>query len=124
MANSWGADAVVEWKDKKHILGMPISFTRYNLVSCTEWTKIFVKTGVLFTREEELNLYRINDITMYSSLGDKIFGLGTIVLYSRDQTMPVLELKHIKNPKEIRNMLTTKIEEEKIKRGFRLAEFN
>ena len=124
MSNSWKESINVEWKDKKHILGMPISLTRYSLVTSPDWTKIFVKTGLLFTQEEEVNLYRIYDISMSSSLGEKLFGLGTIVLYSKDESSPVLELRHIKNPKQVRSMLARMIEEEKTKRGFRVAEFN
>jgi membrane protein YdbS with pleckstrin-like domain len=124
MANRWGEGAVIEWQDKKRILGMPISFTKYSLVSSPEWTKIFVRSGLLFTTEEEINLYRIYDISVSSSLGEKLFGLGTITLYSKDESTPVLQLLHIKNARNVRNLLANKIEEEKIKRGFRVAEFN
>ena len=124
MPNRWGSNSVVEWSDKKRILGMPISFTKYSLVTNDEWTKIFVKTGFLSTREEEINLYRIFDISISSTLGEKIFGVGTITLYSKDESTPCLQLVHIKNANQVRNMLASKIEEEKIKRGFRVAEFN
>ncbi len=124
MANRWGENSVIEWQDKKRILGMPISFTKYSLVSSPEWTKIFVKSGLLFTTEEEINLYRIFDISVSSTLGEKMFGLGTITLYSKDESTPCLQLLHIKNPMQVRNMLANKIEEEKAKRGFRVAEFN
>ncbi len=122
--SDWGNDSVIEWKDRKRILGMPISFTRYYLVSNSDWTKIFIKTGLLNTREEEVNLYRIYDITMTSSLSEKIFGVGTITLYSQDESTPCLQILHVKNPSKVRNMLANKIEEEKVKRGFRVAEFN
>lgn len=124
MANRWGSSSVVEWTDRKRIFGLPLTFTKYSLVSNDEWTKIFVKTGFLSTREEEVNLYRIYDISISSSLGEKIFGVGTITLYSKDESSPCLQLVHIKNANQIRNMLASKIEEEKIKRGFRIAEFN
>ncbi len=124
MANNWGEGSQVVWKDRKRILGMPISFTRYYLVDDPDWTKVFVKTGLLFTREEEVNLYRIYDISLTSSLGEKIFGVGTIVLYSKDESTPTLVIRHVKNPTYVRNMLADKIEEEKTKRGFRVAEFN
>ena len=124
MANNWGEGSQVVWKDRKRILGMPISFTRYYLVDNPDWTKVFVKTGLLFTREEEVNLYRIYDISLTSSLGEKIFGVGTIVLYSKDESTPTLVIRHVKNPTYVRNMLADKIEEEKAKRGFRVAEFN
>ena len=124
MANKWGPDGVVEWHDRKRILGMPISFTVYDLVSTDEWTKICIKTGILFTREEEINLYRIHDIALSSSLGQKIFGVGTIWLYSNDESTPNLKLVNVKNPSKVRNMIASKIEEEKAKRGFRVGEFN
>ena len=124
MANNWGEHSKVTWKDRKRILGMPITFTRYFLVEDPDWTKVFVKTGLLFTREEEVNLYRIYDITMTSSLGEKIFGVGTIILYSKDESTPTLVIRHVKNPTHVRNLLANKIEEEKAKRGFRIAEFN
>ena len=124
MANNWGETSKVVWHDRKRILGMPISFTRYYLVDDPDWTKVFVKTGLLFTREEEVNLYRIYDISLTSSLGEKIFGVGTIVLYSKDESTPTLVIRHVKNATEVRNMLADRIEEQNAKRGFRVAEFN
>src|SRR5574344_2414462 len=115
----WGATSVIEWEDKKRYLGMPISLTHYYLVSSEDWTKIFVRTGLLFTREEEINLYRIYDITVTSTLGEKLFGVGTITLYSKDESLPVCSIQHIKNVAKVRNLLAAKIEEEKAKRGFR-----
>ena len=124
MASNWGETSQVTWKDRKRILGMPITFTRYYLVEDPDWTKVFVKTGLLFTREEEVNLYRIYDISLTQSLGEKIFGVGTIVLYSKDESTPTLVIRHVKNSTYVRNLLADKIEEEKVKRGFRVAEFN
>ena len=124
MASNWGETSNVTWKDRKRVLGMPITFTRYFLVEDPDWIKVFVKTGLLFTREEEVNLYRIYDLSLTQSLGEKIFGVGTIVLYSKDESTPTLVIRHIKNPTYVRNLLADKIEEEKVKRGFRVAEFN
>ena len=124
MANKWGQGAEVKWHDRKRILGMPISFTVYDLVCTEEWTKIFVKTGIFSTKEEEVNLYRIYDISMTSSLWQKIFGVGTILLYSKDESTPNFALINVKNPSRVRNLLATQIEEEKAKRGFSVAEFN
>ena len=120
----WGTGSVIEWNDKKRYFGMPISFTRYYLVSNEDWTKIFINTGLLFTHEEEINLYRIYDIAMSQTLFDKMFNVGTITLYSKDESTPTLQIYKVKNPVKVRNLLANKIEEEKAKRGFRVAEFN
>ena len=120
----YGANSVIKWEDKKRILGMPITFTRYKLVENEDWIKLFVNIGLLSSREEEVNLYRIYDLSVTRSLFDRIFGVGTITLYSKDESTPTMTLWHIKNPYEVRNMLAKIIEEEKVKRGFRVAEFN
>lgn len=97
------------WKDRKRILGMPISFTRYRLTQ----DRLFLITGLLNVKEEELILYRVLDISMRRSLADRIFGVGMVVLYSADTTHPNLELKHIKRPGEVRDLLSRMIEQER-----------
>ncbi len=123
MKYNYGENAEVLWTDKKRILGMPISFTRYSLVTNGyEWTKIFVKTGVLSTTIEEINLYRIYDIKITQSLGQKMFGVGTITLYSNDVTSPLTELINIKNPYKVRNLLAERIERARDEKGVRVGE--
>ncbi|MBE7075199.1 MAG: PH domain-containing protein [Clostridiales bacterium] len=123
MSNKYGENSNVIWTDKKRILGMPISFTRYSLVEKPgDWSKIFIKSGILSTTIEEVNLYRIYDIKIHQSLGQKIFGVGTITLCSNDITTPVMELWNIKKPYEIRNLLAQKIEEARDEKGVRIGE--
>ena len=121
--NQFGDNAEILWTDKKRILGMPISFTRYSLVTCPlEWTKVFVKSGLLSTTIEEVNLYRVYDIKISQSLCQKMFGVGTISLYSNDVTSPLTELVNIKNPYNVRNMLAEKIERARDEKGVRIGE--
>ena len=123
MKNKFGENSQVLWTDKKRILGMPISFTRYSLVTNnSEWTKIFVKSGILSTTIEEVNLYRVYDIKITQSLGQKIFGVGTISLFSNDVTSPLTELVNIKDPYKVRNMLAEKIEQARDEKGVRIGE--
>ena len=123
MKNKFGENSQIIWTDKKRILGMPISFTRYSLVTNnTEWTKIFVKTGILSTTIEEVNLYRVYDIKITQSLGQKIFGVGTITLFSNDVTSPLTEIINVKNPFNVRNMLAEKIEQARDEKGVRIGE--
>ena len=46
------------WKDRKRILGLPITFTRYRLSE----DRIFRETGLLNLKEEEVLLYRVRDL--------------------------------------------------------------
>ena len=124
MNNKFGEKTTVIWTDKKRILGMPISFTRYSLVTNNDdWTKLFIKTGILSTTIDEINLFRVYDIQVFQSLGQKIFGVGTITLYSKDITHPETLILNVKNPFKIRNLLAEKIEESREQKGVHIGEF-
>ena len=123
MNNKYGENANVLWTDKKRILGMPISFTKYSLVENPgEWTKLFVKYGVLSTTIDEVNLYRVYDIKITQSLCQKMFGVGTITLYSNDVTSPLTEIINVKNPYKVRNLLADLIERSRDEKGVRVGE--
>lgn len=123
-AKKYGNSSVVIWEDRKRWCGLPWTFTKYSLIETDEWVKLFIRTGFLTNHEEEVNLYRIFDISLSVTLTNKIFGVGTITVYSKDESLPTLCIRNIKEPYKVRNMLASKIEQEKAKRGFRIAEFN
>ena len=124
MSEKYGKDATVLWSDRKRILGMPISFTKYTLATDNEdWTKLFIKTGILSTTIDEVNLFRIYDIQIHQSLGQKIFGVGTITLFSKDVTSPVSELLNVKKPYKVRNLFAERIEIAREQKGVRISEF-
>jgi|GluameStandDraft_1065615.scaffolds.fasta_scaffold175052_1 uncharacterized membrane protein YdbT with pleckstrin-like domain len=106
------------WRDRKRHLGLPLSFTRYSLTE----DRIFMETGLLNTELEEILLYRVRDIGMKISLGQRIFGVGTVVLVSSDKTAPKLELKNIRNPRLVKEQIHQQVEEMKIKRRLRVGE--
>lgn len=120
----YGHDAELIWKDRKRYLGLPWSFTRYCLVkSGDDWIKVFSDVGFFYSVVEEVNVYRIRDISLHQSLFDKIFKTGTIVLYSNDERQPEFRLRHISHPYKIRDMFSNLIEEERAKRGIHVSEF-
>lgn len=59
---------------------------------------------------------------MKITLGQRIFGVGSILLQSSDKTSPVLELKNIKNPREVKEMIHRQVEEIKVQRRMRFGE--
>lgn len=124
MSYKFGENTNIIWSDRKRIFGMPITFTKYSLVTNNkDWTKLFVKTGVLSTHIDEIFLYRIYDVQISQSLGQKIFGVGTITLYSKDVTSPVVEVLNVKNPYKVRNLLAEKIEQSRQQKGVHIGEF-
>lgn len=90
------------WESRKHFLWWPISFTKYSL----SYENLFVQSGILITNYEELLLYRVVDCKCTISLGQRICGTGTVTLIGYDFSTPVLELKNIKNPLKVKNLLS------------------
>lgn len=97
------------WHDRKRILGMPISFTKYSL----DENRIYVKRGLLNSVMDELLLYRVLDIKLSRSLFQKIFRVGTINLATADKTNPNLEIKNVKNCENIRTLISNIVERER-----------
>lgn len=98
------------WRDRKRTLfGLPLSFTVYEL----EEERLFIRTGFLKIREDEVRLYRILDLTFEQSLGQRIFGVGTIHCCSSDATMKDFDIRSVKNAREVRELLSRKVEEQR-----------
>lgn len=106
------------WKDRKRVLGMPLSFTRYAISE----DRLFLSVGFLSIRDEELLLYRIRDISVGRTLWQRIFGVGTVTVTSSDKTTPTLVLKNVKKPLDVKELLHHQVEEMKILRRVRVGE--
>ena len=108
------------WKDKKRpIFGLPLSFTTYQLLE----EKLLIDIGLIFKRQEEVRLYRIMDITLRQNILQRIFGVGTIHCSSADQSTPDFDIKDIKKPYEVKEMLSRIGEEERNKKMVSTSEF-
>lgn len=108
------------WKDKKRtLLGLPLSFTTYKLTE----QKLTIETGFLSKREEEIRLYRIMDLTLVRPLSQRLFGVGTIHLCTADKSTPEIDIKKIKHPTEVKNLLSDMIEAERDKKRVSAREF-
>ena len=120
----FGKDTKIIWQDKKRWRGLPWSFTRYYLVEKKgSWLKLFSFVGFLNVRSEELNLYRVYDMSVQTTLSNRMFGTGTIVLHCSSNSETVVNLTRIKDPYKVRAMLQELIESERLKRGNRISEF-
>lgn len=97
------------WKDRKRILGMPISFTRYEVTETSLTTRI----GLLTTRTDEIALYRILDFNLVRTLWQKILGVGTLTLYSGDKSHARLDLVNIRKAELVRRLLGQLVEAER-----------
>ena len=106
------------WKDRKRRLGLPLSFTRYALSE----DRLFCETGFLNLRSDEVLLYRVQDLELTMRLGQRIFGVGTVCVHSSDKSMPHLDLKNVKHPREVKELIHRNVEEAKNRRRMRATE--
>lgn len=98
------------WKDKKRgFLGLPLSFTKYSLTK----ERLFIETGFLNSVENEVRLYRILDVQMTRTIGQKMFGLGSINVHSSDASQKDFTIKNIKKPKYVKELLSELVEKQR-----------
>lgn len=95
------------WSDRKRTLfGLPLSFTKYMLSE----ERLFIEQGFLNKKEDEVRLYRIMDVSLTRSFGQRIFGVGTIHCCSADKSLGDFDILSVKNPKDVKEQLSQLIE--------------
>lgn len=106
------------WKDRKRILGLPITFIRYRMSE----DRLFFETGFFSTRGEEILLYRIRDISVTISFWQRFTGVGTVTVSSTDKSAPSLAMRNIKHPRDVKELLHEQVEKAKIAYRVRYTE--
>ena len=100
------------WQERKrNFLGLPWTFTKYRM----DQDRLYISTGFLNTTEDEVRLYRITDVTLKRSFWQRLFGMGTIHCDSSDVTQQCFEIRNIKHPKEVKDMLSKLVDESRLR---------
>ena len=106
------------WSDRKRYFGLPISFTKYEVSE----DRLFMTTGFLNLKYEEILLYRVRDLELSRSFGQRLFGVGTIKVCSSDKTHPELYILNVKDPAAVKELIHQQVEDMKIRRRVRFGE--
>ena len=108
------------WKARKRLwCGLPWTFTVYSF----DDEKILIDSGILNKRKDEVRLYRVQDITVTRSLIQRIFGMGTIHIASKDRTMGNFDFINIKDVMNVKASLSSKVEAERDRKRVGVREF-
>ena len=108
------------WQDKKRpIFGLPLSFTKYKMTS----EKLIIENGFLSIAQDEVRLYRIMDVSVKCSFIQRIFNVGTIHCCSADKTLPEFDIKDVKNPIQVKDLISKNVEEERTRKRIAGREF-
>lgn len=95
------------WSDRKrNFLGLPWTFTKYTLVP----DRLLIDRGFLNSREDEVRLYRITDLTLTRNLWQKIIRTGTIHVDSADPTLKNFDIINIKESYDVKEQLSQIVE--------------
>ena len=104
------------WQDRKRtFLGLPLSFTKYMLTE----DRLFVEKGFLNSVLDEENLYRVRDVRVTRSLGQRLFGLGTVTVFATNGETVLASIKH---PIEVKEEIVRLVEEARKKHNIRASE--
>lgn len=103
------ADGEVLWvQRKRNWCRTPFTFTTYTLTG----EELAVKTGVLRETYDVTKLFRVVDLTVTRTLLQRLFGLSTIILETRDQSSGGrLVLKNILHGFEVRRIIQHAVDE-------------
>ena len=108
------------WRDRKRtFLGLPWSFTVYKLTE----EKLLIETGFFSKKEEEIRLYRIMDLTLRRSFGERLFGLGTVHCCTADKSTPEFDILKVKKAKEVKNLISDLVEKQRDAKRITAREF-
>lgn len=92
--------------------GLPFTFTKYLIRE----DMITINSGFLKSVENDCYMYKVQDVQLTATLGEKLFGLGTVICYTGDTTHPMLKLEHVKNARSIKEFILKESEEARMKR--------
>jgi hypothetical protein len=73
--------------------------------------------GLLSRNIDTLELWHVEDLRLHQTLFDRMLGVGTIIVFSHDDTTPQLNLHGLPHPMEIFNMLKQRVIAVKRQRG-------
>ncbi len=107
----------VLWEGKPYLKEWTTN-TRYTLTT----KRLIIQAGVLGRREEQIDLARVKDIRLTQGLSDRMIGIGQIEIISTDPSTPSFQLMGIRDPRKVRDLIWTAVEQRRRSMGVRPRE--
>jgi membrane protein YdbS with pleckstrin-like domain len=75
--------------------------TEYKLTT----QRFFVRRGIIAKKVDEIELFRVKDVTMQQGILQRLLGFGSMTILSTDDTTPVIVMHNIANPTEKKEII-------------------
>jgi uncharacterized membrane protein YdbT with pleckstrin-like domain len=82
-----------------------------------------VRTGILAKHNEQLELYRVKDISVQEPLLLRLFSLGSVVLETSDKSTPIMVIEAIPNAKFLGDQIRKNVEQLRDSKRVREVDF-
>ncbi len=105
------------------VLPIPWAIYRWLFVKCTRFIlstqRLRIEVGILSKAVDDLEIYRVKDITLTQPFIQRLLGLGSIRLVTSDVSHPHLLLAAIPDAGEVRDLIRDTVEKMRRERGVR-----
>lgn len=105
------------------VIPIPYAIYRWLVIKCTTYSltsqRLRVSSGILTKNFDDLELYRVKDLTVTQPLPLRMVDLGNISLVTSDATTPTLLLPAIKSPLEVHDLIRDEVQRLRRERGVR-----
>ena len=98
---------------------LPWTFTKYGMSE----DRLFVESGILNTKEQEVRLYRVMNVNLNRSFLQRIFGLGTIHIDSSDKDLNCYDIKNVINSQDVKELISETVEKERLRNRVTAREY-
>ena len=108
-------------------LGLLLWLRGWYLVASTSYRlttqRLFRQRGLVAKNLEEVELFRVKDVTINQGFFQRLLGVGSVVVLSTDDTTPRLELAGIHDPVGAKESIRNAFRAARQREGMRMAEF-
>jgi len=98
------------------LIAVPLLLVRTIRYRITNY-RIDYERGLLSRQIDTLELWHVEDIRFHQSLADRLLRVGTISVFSHDETTPQLDMRGLPNPRPVFDALKQRIIAVKRQRG-------